>query len=561
MQYEDILYKESFPIDLQEPYPDEHAARVRDPGDFQKDSFRSKELPKSDVRMIIGKLKGETTTTVQSYRFPKDKFTVAQAKKWLKDNDVKYVEFEPAKETKESLDFKIDNITDRIIELKEKGRVLSVSNEKKLRNAVEMLQTVLSQLSESKRFNERWKNDLSEILKNSLTEKHNEAQYIYIDDFDENWVIYEFSQKDSPSKSYKVNYTIDENDNVTFGEPVEVIRKVIYVPVELNQKESSDIEINEKPIKLIEAEFSKEGIIPIKIIQPGWGSSGYYPEEVLERDAEKYKKNTKIFWDHQTQKEERERPEGSLTNLAGKLVSDGVYKKEGPHGKGIYANAKIFSKFQKPIEEMANDIGLSHRAFGKAKKGEAEGRKGNIIEGIDAVKSVDFVTIPGAGGRVTEMFESYRDNLKFSKMEEKELKELQDSKKELEEQNKRLEEQNKRLNEKLLLREAKDFVQNELCEVKLPEITKKRLIENLSQNPVIDDKGEFDQDKMKESIKKAVKEETEYISSIAESGKIKGMGNTNSTENESKLKESLTESFKTIFDGDENKAKMAVEGR
>jgi len=488
MQYEDILYKESFPIDLQEPYPDEHAARVRNPGDFQKDSFRSKELPKSDVRMIIGKLKGETTTTVQSYRFPKDKFTVAQAKKWLKDNDVKYIEFEPAKETKESLDFKIDNITDQIVELKEKGRVLSVSNEKKLRNAVEMLQTVLSQLSESR--------------KNENLEK---------------------------------------------------------------------FEINEKPIKLIEAEFSKEGIIPIKIIQPGWGSSGYYPEEVLERDAEKYKKNTKIFWDHQTQKEERERPEGSLTNLAGKLVSDGVYKKEGPHGKGIYAKAKIFSKFQKPVKEMANDIGLSHRAFGKAKKGEAEGRKGNIIEGIDAVKSVDFVTIPGAGGRVTEisvdfvtipgaggrvteMFESYRDNLKFSKMEEKELKELQDSKKELEEQN-------KRLKEKLLLREAKDFVQNELCEVKLPEITKKRLIENLSQNPVIDDKGEFDQDKMKESIKKAVKEETAYISSIAESGKIKGMGNTDSTKDESKLKESLTESFKTIFDGDENKAKMAVEGR
>lgn len=85
------------------PYPNEHSARVRDPGDFEEGSFRSKTLPKSEggtggVRMIMGHLKGETTMTVQAYRFPADLYTPEEAKQWLEDNDVKYISFEKAKE-------------------------------------------------------------------------------------------------------------------------------------------------------------------------------------------------------------------------------------------------------------------------------------------------------------------------------------------------------------------------------------------------------------------------------------------------------------------------------
>ena len=81
------------------PYPNEHACRIRDPGDFEKDSFRTQELGTHGVKAIEGHLKGETTMTVQAYRFPKDKFTAAEAKKWLKDNGIKkYISFEAAKE-------------------------------------------------------------------------------------------------------------------------------------------------------------------------------------------------------------------------------------------------------------------------------------------------------------------------------------------------------------------------------------------------------------------------------------------------------------------------------
>ena len=81
------------------PLPNEHSARVRNPGAFQEGSFRRITLggKGSGVSAIIGKLKGQTTTTTQTYRFDKTKFTAAEAKAWLKKNDIKTIEFEPAK--------------------------------------------------------------------------------------------------------------------------------------------------------------------------------------------------------------------------------------------------------------------------------------------------------------------------------------------------------------------------------------------------------------------------------------------------------------------------------
>jgi len=60
--------------------------RVRDPEDFQPDSFRTITLKEDKPRVfaIIGKLKGETTTTIQALRFPKeDGWTLEKAKEWV----------------------------------------------------------------------------------------------------------------------------------------------------------------------------------------------------------------------------------------------------------------------------------------------------------------------------------------------------------------------------------------------------------------------------------------------------------------------------------------------
>jgi hypothetical protein len=79
------------------PFPNFHAARVKSPDLFEKESFRTKNI-KSGIDIIIGRLKGQTTTTTQAYRFNKDKFTSQEAKDWLKENEIKFISFEKAKE-------------------------------------------------------------------------------------------------------------------------------------------------------------------------------------------------------------------------------------------------------------------------------------------------------------------------------------------------------------------------------------------------------------------------------------------------------------------------------
>lgn len=75
------------------PYPNEHAARVKDPGLFSK--FRRKNIAPG-IAIIVGKLKSSTKWVTQAYRFSKSKFSADEAKKWLKSHKIKYKSFEAA---------------------------------------------------------------------------------------------------------------------------------------------------------------------------------------------------------------------------------------------------------------------------------------------------------------------------------------------------------------------------------------------------------------------------------------------------------------------------------
>ena len=78
-----------------DPFPSEHAARVKDPSEFEQGTFRRKNIA-NGVDIIIGKLKGSDKTEVQTYRFDKKVFTAEQAKEWLKDHKAGNKMFEPA---------------------------------------------------------------------------------------------------------------------------------------------------------------------------------------------------------------------------------------------------------------------------------------------------------------------------------------------------------------------------------------------------------------------------------------------------------------------------------
>ena len=79
------------------PYLNEHAARVRQRGRFQKETMRSKQIAKG-LRIIIGKLKPRGASMVtQAYRFRKDVWTPAQARKWLREHQIQFIRFDPAR--------------------------------------------------------------------------------------------------------------------------------------------------------------------------------------------------------------------------------------------------------------------------------------------------------------------------------------------------------------------------------------------------------------------------------------------------------------------------------
>ena len=77
------------------PYPNEHAARLRAPGQY--DEFRRKNNEGGEgVDFIFGIKTGEEGAELQAIRFRLSEFTAAEARQWLRDNDYEPLEFEEA---------------------------------------------------------------------------------------------------------------------------------------------------------------------------------------------------------------------------------------------------------------------------------------------------------------------------------------------------------------------------------------------------------------------------------------------------------------------------------
>lgn len=106
----------------EKPFPNEHSARIKSPGLFDSKTFRrtkngtiygSKKVP-ATVAVLWGKLKGSAgpsdNPVPQAIRFPTDNWTAAQAKKWLKDNNITFERFEAASKSLEGAIEYLDEI-------------------------------------------------------------------------------------------------------------------------------------------------------------------------------------------------------------------------------------------------------------------------------------------------------------------------------------------------------------------------------------------------------------------------------------------------------------------
>ena len=158
----------------------------------------------------------------------------------------------------------------------------------------------------------------------------------------------------------------------------------------------------------VEETDAEEGVVPVRIIQPGWGSSGYYSSDVLKSAVESGTfDNAHMHWDHRGQ---GERPERSALKWAGTVLEGSTsYQESGPEGAGVYGKAYVFPHWRTAVESMRTHIGLSIVGKGRSKYGTEGGRSGPIFESLN-ISDVDFVTRPGAGGKITKQFAGFAES-------------------------------------------------------------------------------------------------------------------------------------------------------
>lgn len=335
-------------------------------------------------------------------------------------------------------------------------------------------------------------------------------------------------------------------------------------------------------IPLMEKAVRKDGTVPLKLIQPGWGVSGYYPSEVLERDGPQiFTKGLHMYWDHPTAREEAERPERELDDLAAVLTSNARWNANGPAGAGLYADGRVMEHYKGKVDELAPHIGVSIRALGKAAQGEAEGKRGPIITALTAGRSVDFVTAAGAGGEILSLFEAARKpagkpadkttsnpgDVTIQSLEEvanmDELQKLQEANATLQTQLDEAKANSARLTEAMAVREAKEALAQMLAKVGVPDATKVRLAESLCSNPPMKD-GKLDKEAFKTKVEEAVKVEVKYLTEATGMGHIRGMGTSDEDDSREtdakKVEESLAESF-AVLGLSEKAVQIAVKGR
>lgn len=143
----------------------------------------------------------------------------------------------------------------------------------------------------------------------------------------------------------------------------------------------------------------------VHYIRAGWSLNGrYYPANVLKTEGVRAAvPGTLLYIDHATDDEEMARPSGSVTKLAAVQEGDAWWDDK---AQAVAANVRLFRPWRESLVDMASTIGLSVRAWITAESGEADGRKGPIVTGIEGYKSVDFVTVPAAGGKIISVFEA-----------------------------------------------------------------------------------------------------------------------------------------------------------
>jgi len=494
--------------------------------------------------------------------------------------------------------------------LTELGRTINGNNETLLRQAAQLLVKVIKSIKsnakaddtatttddaetddtpadakEAGTFNQ---SDTFALLQSALQQTNGGNGYdTYIADVyeDQGYFVY---RKGYSGGYYRCDFEISTNGAVTLGNPEQVVRKVTYIapttatesgkPITPDADVADLLEVliteDTNAVQLVERAVADDGTVMLKLIAPGKGSSGYYSTEVLKRDGPRvFTRGMHNFIDHPTPQEEAERPEGSITRIGSTLVEDAYWRdhyvepKTGKDaGPGLYARAKVSPDFAGTLDEIAANIGTSIRAMGKARMGTIGDYKGPIIEAITSAKSVDYVTMAGAGGKVLSLVEAARNvpnTQGANTMNEEEIKALRESVNALTAGLTAMREANARQG-------AITIVETSLAQYhNLPAPIRAKLVATLPASaPLVESRDAVDVVAFTPMIEAAVQSELQYVQSIGASmglGAITGFGSadpiTEQTDTTDYAKE-LTKLFNgPSFGLSEAGAEVAARGR
>lgn len=308
--------------------------------------------------------------------------------------------------------------------------------------------------------------------------------------------------------------------------------------------------VEDGPSDLSEA-IGDDGSAQVRIIAPGWGSTGYYDPDVLRRDIpEVFPEGTHMYLDHPSMSEEEDRPERSVRDLAGVTTSMPTWQEHGPHGPGMYAAARVFSPFRDHLDEISPHIGVSIRGRGEVEHGTApDGQEGPIVRSIRHGDSVDFVTRAGAGGAISEALrrieESRRHNdpppngggeggndmpelAEVQRERDDAVRERDEAVTERDQARSDLDEarrENDRLRERVLTHDARGFVGDLFAyDDRLTERAQRRVIESAVRDIPTTEDDELDRDGLAERVDELYREEVDYLAEVTGSGRIRDMG-------------------------------------
>lgn len=342
--------------------------------------------------------------------------------------------------------------------------------------------------------------------------------------------------------------------------------------------ESCDIDIAE-----VTKDGIAKGVVPVRIIKPGFNTSKerFYSDQAV-KDAAVIFEGAKMYSDHPTKEDEKQRPERSIRDWVATLHNTKVSSEGNAVGESHINAGWLKEKIQTLFEQGdLQHLGTSINAIGNGTKQTIEGIKTVLVERLvkSSTQSVDFVTEAGAGGQAglresasdsivdaelmdiatlrearPDLIEAIESNIREQIQTEVKAKmEAEDTIKELEEQVETLTTENASLKEEKAQAEkakekaeAQATIKDAVDKAELPDAAKTRLIEAHKD------------DDSAEGIDEVIKSEVKYIADLTESGKIKDLGPPGPVDE--KVKEELEEGFGALGMSKEA-AKEAAKGR